>query len=68
MILKPIRDEESQDNCINKEAYKAIFKRCHQDLKQMKIGHSSKADFFQSHKNLQEIIVQADSLKSVHIS
>jgi len=36
-ILKPIKEEESTIK-VDIEAYKRVFKRCHEDLKTMKIG------------------------------
>lgn len=55
-ILKPIVEdaeagedsEEETTGSVNSSHYKHVFKRCHQDLKQMIIGPHSKSEFMRS--------------------
>ena len=52
MILSPIQEEGVTGNQVDKKIYKAVFKKCHADLKLAKIGTETKGDFIKSNKVL----------------
>lgn len=54
-ILQPLQEEDFEKS-VSREAYKAVFKRCHQDLKEMRIGKHSKGQFFKSGQKLHLIM------------
>jgi hypothetical protein len=45
-ILKPIAEESGLDVC--HQMYKGVFKRCHQDLKEMRTGPKRYGAFFKA--------------------
>ena len=51
-ILKPVREENRSGEPMSHDHYKQVFKKCHEALKQMKIGSKSKVSFFQSYHKL----------------
>ena len=61
-ILQPLQ-EEGFEKSVSRDAYKAVFKRCHQDLKEMRIGKQSKGTFFKSGEKLTFIIPQLKQAK-----
>ena len=65
-ILHPIKEEDSR-NSVSRSTYKSTFKKCHQDLKEMQIGHKSKGYFFKSPEKLAAIIDQINEIKSQNI-
>lgn len=62
-ILQPLQ-EEGYEKTVSRDAYKQVFKRCHQDLKEMRIGKQSKGNFFKSAEKLNFIIEQLNEIKS----
>ena len=61
IILSPVQEEKSEGS-VDKKVYKAIFKKCHSDLKKAKIGTETKGDFIKStqilNKTLKAIMVE----------
>ena len=62
-ILQPLQ-EEGFEKTVSRDAYKAVFKRCHQDLKDMRIGKQSKGNFFKSAEKLTCIIEQLNHMRN----
>jgi len=62
-ILKPIAEELGQDVCHS--SYKGVFKRCHQDLKEMRTGPKRYGAFF---KALPKLAALASELSYYHQS
>ena len=71
-ILKPIvEDAEAGEDCeeettgsVNSSHYKHVFKRCHQDLKQMIIGPHVKSEFMRSPQLLNELLEEIIEIKA----
>ena len=62
-ILQPLQEEDFEKT-VSRDAYKQVFKRCHTDLKEMRIGTKSKGQFLKSHEKLTSIIYQLNQIKS----
>jgi len=62
-ILKPIQEEDAENSVIIAH-YKHVFKRCHYDLKEMKIGPHSKSIYFRAPQLLDDILAEIIEIKS----
>lgn len=51
VILSPVQEEQSEAS-IDRKVYKAVFKKCHSDLKSARIGTETKGDFIKSNNVL----------------
>ena len=55
VILSPVQEEQSEAS-IDKKVYKAVFKKCHSDLKSARIGTETKGDFIKSNTLLNQTL------------
>jgi hypothetical protein len=62
-ILKPIQEEGAQGSASSSH-YKHVFKRCHQDLKQMMIGPHTKSVYMRSPEILNELLNEIIEIKA----
>ncbi len=61
-ILFPVQEENHLNISVDKESYKNIFKKCHSDIKMMKIGLNSRG-YIALHK-LKELIEDIEAIKT----
>ena len=62
-IFTPIK-EEIASSSVDYNQYKGIFKKCHADLKNMKIGLESQGEYYKSTAKLVSVVLKIREIKS----